>query len=74
MSAAYDVLIISINLNGITILNINGADYCYIINGIIKKDALNLLKNSELTEKRSIIKITKSPGTAGVCFFCRNRQ
>ena len=36
-----------INLNDITILSINGADYRYIINGIRKSDALNLLKNTK---------------------------
>ena len=41
----------SINLNDIAILNISGADYRCIINGISKRDALNLLKNANLTKK-----------------------
>ena len=36
------------------ILNINGADYRCIINGISKSDAVNLLKNADLTEKRVV--------------------
>ena len=34
----------SISLNGIAVLSINGANYGCIINGISKNDALNLLK------------------------------
>ena len=41
----------SINLNDIAILNISAADYRCIINGISKRDALNLLKNANLTKK-----------------------
>ena len=37
-----DVLMMSVNLSHITILNIHGADYCCIINGISKSDAINL--------------------------------
>ena len=45
------ILMMSINLNDIAILNISGADYRCIINGISKRDALNLLKNANLTKK-----------------------
>ena len=51
----HDILIISINLNEIAILNINGAGYCSIINRISKSDALNLLKNVNLTEKKGLL-------------------
>ena len=37
-----------VNLNDIAILNINGADYCCIINGISKSNNLNLLQNANL--------------------------
>ena len=53
----YNALIVSVNLNGTAILNINGADYHFIIGSIRKRDAVNLLKDADLTEKRSIIKI-----------------
>ena len=42
---------ISINLNDITILNIKGSDHCCIISLISKNEAINLLKNADLTEK-----------------------
>ena len=47
---------ISINLNDITILNINGADYCCIFKGISKIDAENKLQNADLTKKKRNIK------------------
>ena len=47
---------ITINLNNISISNINGADYHCIINGISKSVALNLLKKCWFAHiKRSII-------------------
>ena len=42
---------ISINLNEITILSINGADYRCIIKGMIKSDAVGGLQNADLTEE-----------------------
>ena len=45
----------SINLNVITILRLNSADYRCIIEGISKSDAVNLLKNAELTKKRAVL-------------------
>ena len=51
---------IFINLNDISILNINGADYRCIINGISTSAVVNLLQNTDLTErKRSTIRIKK---------------
>ena len=47
---------ISTNLSNIVILNIKNADYCCIINGITKSDALNLLKNADLTGKGVLLK------------------
>ena len=41
----------SINLNDIATLNINGVDYCWNINRISKSKAVNLLENADLTEK-----------------------
>ena len=50
-----NVLMMSVNLNDTAILNKNGADYHNIIIGIIKSDALNLLKkkkkNADLANK-----------------------
>ena len=39
------------NLSDIYILNIKTDDYYCIINGISKKEAINLLQNADLTEK-----------------------
>ena len=41
----------SINLSDITILNMKGSDYCCIISLISKNEAINSLKNADLTEK-----------------------
>ena len=42
-SGCHDVLMMFVNLYAI--LSINGGDYRYIIDGISKSDAINLLKN-----------------------------
>ena len=39
------------NLSDITILNIKSADYYCIIRDISKSEAINLMKNIDLTEK-----------------------
>ena len=44
-----------VNLSNIAILNIDGADYCCIINGISKSDAVNLLQNANLNESRGVL-------------------
>ena len=45
------------NLTNIPILNIKGANYCCIISGISKSEAINLMQNIDLTKKkRNIIK------------------
>ena len=41
----------SVNLNDIAVLNINGSNYSYIIGLIRKNETINLLQNTELTEK-----------------------
>ena len=51
-----DVLMISINVNQIAILNIKGAYYYCVINGINKSDAVNLLQNADLTKKKGVLK------------------
>ena len=40
----HDVLMLSINLNNITISDIRIVNYCCIINGISKSDAVKLLR------------------------------
>ena len=46
-------------LSDIAIWNIKGSDYCCIISLIIKNDAVNLLKNADLTEKSGTLKVIK---------------
>ena len=47
----HDLLMMSMTLSDIYILNIKNADYCCIINGISKSEAIKLLQNIDLTEK-----------------------
>ena len=42
---------LSMNLINIAILNIKGSNYCCIISGISKNEAINLMQNIDLTEK-----------------------
>ena len=51
-NGCFDLFIMSIILSDIAILNIKGADCCCIIRGISKKDAINVMQNVDLTEKR----------------------
>ena len=46
----------SITLN-IAILNIKAAGYCCIIRGVIKGEAINLIEDIDLTEKKENLKI-----------------
>ena len=41
----------SMNLINIAILNIKGSNYCCIISGVSKNEAINLMQNIDLTEK-----------------------
>ena len=50
----------SINLNNIAIVNIPCFDYCCIINGIDKSEAINQLKNADLTQKEEYYKNIKN--------------
>ena len=50
-SGCHDLLIMSMNLSDIAILNNKSADYCYIISGICKSEDINLMQNTDLTEK-----------------------
>ena len=48
---------ISMNLCDIYILNIKNADYRRFISGISKREAIKLLQNIDLTEKRETLKL-----------------
>ena len=47
----HDLLMMSMNLSDIAILNIKGSDYRCIISLISKNEAINLLRDADLTEK-----------------------
>ena len=47
----HDLLMMSMNLSNIPILKIKNADYCCIVTGISKSEAIKLLQNIDLTEK-----------------------
>ena len=47
----------SVNFNDVAVLNIEGIAYHYIINGISKSEAINLLKDTNLTKKVGHYKI-----------------
>ena len=46
-----DFLMMPMNLSDIATLNIKGSDYCCIIREISKSEAINLMQNTNLTEK-----------------------
>ena len=54
-NGCHNVLMISINFNDFAVLNTDSADYCYIINRTSESDALNLLKNADLTKKKGVL-------------------
>ena len=45
----HDLLMMSMNLSDIAILNIKGSDYCCIC----KNEAINLMQNADLAEKKA---------------------
>ena len=47
----HDVLMMSKNLSDIAIVNIHGVDYCCIISGINKNEAISLMQNIGSSEK-----------------------
>ena len=51
----HDLLIMSMNLSVISILNIKGSNYCCIIGLISKNEAINPMKNANLTEKNETL-------------------
>ena len=52
----HDLLMTSMNLSDITILNIKVSNYCSIIGGISKGEAINIIQNINLTKKKWNIK------------------
>ena len=51
----HDLLMMSINLNDIAFLKIKGSDYRCIISLSSQNEAINLLRNADLTEKSEML-------------------
>ena len=50
-NVCHDLLMMSMNLSDIAILNTKGTDYCCIISGISKSEAINLMHHINLNKK-----------------------
>ena len=50
-SGCHDVLTMSIGIKNITISDIYGVDYCCIIDGTVKREAIKLSRNADFSEK-----------------------
>ena len=51
----HDLVMMCMKLSDIAILNIKGAEYCCIISGISKNEAIKLIENISLTKKKQVI-------------------
>ena len=51
---------VSVNISNIAILNINGVNYCCIINRISKSEAVNLLQKADLRKIAERYKYVKN--------------
>ena len=47
----HDLVMMFMNLSDVAILNIKGADYCFLISGISNCEAINIMQNIDLAEK-----------------------
>ena len=54
-NGCHDLLMMSMNLRDIAVLSIKSADYCCIISRISNMEAINLMQNLNLTEKRGTL-------------------
>ena len=65
----------SLNFRDLYILKIKGADNCFIVNRVSKSEAVNLMQNIDLTEKRrrkNIIQKAKYQEQFSNCRFTSN--
>ena len=53
-NGCHDLTILCLNLSGIAIITIKNANYRYIIHNISKFEAINLIENSVLKDRRYI--------------------
>ena len=54
-NGCHDLLMQCVNISDIAIITVKGAAYCFIIHGISKSDAINLLENSILDDRGYIL-------------------
>ena len=50
-NGCHNLLMMFVNLSDVTIPIIKGCDYCCIVSRISKNEAINLMQNTDLTEK-----------------------
>ena len=55
----HGLVMMSLNLSNISILNIKGAHYRFIISGISKSEAMNFLQNIDLTKRSGTLQKIK---------------
>ena len=55
-NGCHDLLMMSMNLSDIAILNIKGANYCFNISGISKREAIDLMQNIDLIKNSRALK------------------
>ena len=55
-----NLLMMSINHCNIYFLNIKSFNYCCIINGIGKSEAINLMQNTDFTEKNKALQKSRA--------------
>ena len=51
----HTLLMMSMNIRDISFLNIKGSDYRFVVSWIRKSEAINLMPNTDLTEKSGIL-------------------
>lgn len=51
-NSCHYLLMMLVNLDNVAILNMNGVNYRCILSGIRKSEAVNLLQNANLSEKK----------------------
>ena len=57
-NGCHDVLVMSVDISSIVVLDIHYVDYCGIIVGITKSEAIDLIKNTDVSKKsRSLYNI-----------------
>ena len=64
----HDVLMMPANYISVTILNIHGVGYCYVINGTSISEVKDLLQNGNWSEKKWIVMFSLYFNI--ICLYC----